>query len=232
MRFYLFAVLILVVSCRKISPAGKIEVREIPVKNYSKVNLNGKFRVFYVLSDSSFVNVETYPNLAENLQITIKKNTLDIAEKRPVQSADFYNLTLYSKQPLTHITLQDSVEFNISTEIQAPQFNLDLRKNSKFIGSLKTAKAKVEMEGNTRANLAGSAKSTSLTIKGGASLIAPYWNLNTADLTAGGNTYTEISVADSLRGIVSKTAQVVYYGDPVRALNIEKSAKVENRELP
>ena len=56
---YIFIVMIFF-SCGKISPEGKIESKDIKVEDFVSLNLDGKFRAFYVKSDSSFVNVETY----------------------------------------------------------------------------------------------------------------------------------------------------------------------------
>ena len=91
--FYLFAFLILI-SCGKISPKGKIENKDIKVEDFTNLNLEGKFRAFYIKSDSSFVNVETYKNIADNLNISVKDKTLSITENRAIKGVDLYNITI------------------------------------------------------------------------------------------------------------------------------------------
>src|SRR5690554_507714 len=104
-----------VISCGKISPKGNIENKDIPLEEFVNLNLKGKFRLFYIKSDSSFVNVETYPNILNNLRIKIKDKTLNIEEKRETKGVDFYNITVYSKYNLEQISITDSVEMNISS---------------------------------------------------------------------------------------------------------------------
>ena len=79
--------------------------------------MNGKFRAFYIKSDSSFVNVETYKNIGDNLKIKVKDKTLTISEGRKTEGVDFYNVTIYSKYNLEQVSMLNSVELNISSEI-------------------------------------------------------------------------------------------------------------------
>ena len=124
-----------IVSCGKISPKGDIETQSIHLQDFSKLNLEGKFRVFYVKTDSNAVEIETYPNLINNLDIKTENDELKISEKRKVERVDFYSLTIYSKKDLQKISLSDSVEFNGSSEIKAKNFQLNLNQSSKFIGA-------------------------------------------------------------------------------------------------
>ena len=68
-------IFLLFISCGKISPKGKIESKDFPVEDFTNINLEGKFRVFYINGEKSFVNVETYPNILNNLKIKVKDNT-------------------------------------------------------------------------------------------------------------------------------------------------------------
>ncbi len=222
---------VLMVSCGKITPQGNIEVAEIKTTDFTNLDLKGNFRVFYINADSSFVNVETYKNIADNLRIKVEDNTLKISEKRKTENVDFYNITIYSKLKATRITLTDRAEFNSSSQIQTDKFQLTLDKNAKFIGSVKSRIAELTMKGKTRANFEGFSKSAVLTISDSASIIAPYWEIGTVKINSKNGNYAEINAKDSLKGEVKNTAELVYYGDPVRSLKIDKTATVENRIL-
>ena len=119
--FYLILIFT-IFSCGKISPKGKIESKDLKVEDFTNLNLQGKFRAFYVKSDSSFVNVETYKNIADNLKISVKDKTLNIEEGSATSSIDFYNITIYSKYDLEKLSLSDSVEMNISSELKTDIF--------------------------------------------------------------------------------------------------------------
>ena len=228
--FYLL-LLIFLVSCGKITQKGKIEIKDIKVEDFTNLNLHGKFRAFFVKSDSSFVNIETYKNIADNLKITVKDKTLTIQEKRETKGVDFYNITIYSKYQLEQLSISDSVEMNISSEIKTDNFKLNLKKNAKFIGSLNSRSAEVKMTQKSRANFRGQTKNATIKISDTASLIAPYWKIENLKIHSANGNYAEVNVKDSIKGHIKNTAKLLYYNDPIRAFKVDKTANVQNKTL-
>ena len=220
-----------VISCGEISPKGNIESKDIPLDDFVNLNLEGKFRLFYIKSDSSFVNVETYPNIFNNLKIKVKDKTLNIEEKRKTKGVDFYNITVYSKYNLEKVSIADSVEMNISSEIKTDNFRLNLKNNGKFIGSVNSRRAEVDMTGKSRANFLGNTKDAVLKISDTASIIAPYWIIENLKIETKNGNYAEVNVKDSLKGDIKNTAKMVYYNDPIRAFTIDKTATVQNKKM-
>lgn len=227
---YIFTILSLI-SCGEISPKGKIDNKDMKVEDFNNLNLHGKFRAFYIKSDSSFVNIETYKNIADNLKITVNDKTLNIEEKRAAKGVDFYNITVYSKYDLSQLSISDSVEMNVSSEIKTDKFTLNLKNSGKFIGSVNTRKTDVEMNGKSRANFLGLTKNATIKISDTASLIAPYWAIENLNIESQNENYAEVNVKDSIKGNIKNTAKFIYYNDPIRAFKIEKSATVENKKL-
>lgn len=220
-----------VISCGKISPKGNIESKDIPLEEFVNLNLKGKFRLFYIKSDSSFVNVETYPNILNNLRIKIKDKTLNIEEKRETKGVDFYNVTVYSKYNLEQISIRDSVEMNISSEIKTDNFRLNLKNNGKFIGSVNSRRTEVEMTGKSRANFLGTTKDAVIKIADTSSIIAPFWMIENLKIDSKNGIYAEVNVKDSLKGSIKNTSKMVYYNDPIRAFTIDKTANVQNKKM-
>ena len=230
-NLFFLIILFSVISCGKISPKGKIENKDIKVEDFTNLNLQGKFRAFYIKSDSSFVNVETYKNITDNLNISVKDKTLSITEKRAIKGVDFYNITIYSKYDLAKLSISDSVEMNVSSEIKTDNFKLNLKNNGKFIGSVNSRKSEVEMSNKSRANFMGATKNATIKISDTASLIAPYWLIENLNISSKNENYTEVNVKDSLKGNINNTSKFIYYNNPIRAFKIEKSAFVENKKL-
>jgi len=220
-----------VISCGKISPKGNLEKKEIDVEEFVNLDLNGKFRVFYARGPKNFVEIETYPNVADNLDIDVDEKTLSIKESRGTKGVDFYNVTIYSKYNLEKVSLSDSVEMNISSEIKTDNFKLNLKNNATFMGSLNTRRAEVEMLNKSRANFLGETKDAVIKISDTASLIAPYWKITNLNLDSKNGNYAEVNVKDSLKGNVSNTAKFVYYNDPIRAFKVDKTTRVQNKKL-
>lgn len=220
-----------IISCGKIKPQGDMVSKDIPVEDFNNVNLQGKFRIFYVRGTKNFINVETYQNIADNLKIKVRDKTLNISESRPVAGADFYNITIYSKYGIGELSIADSVEFNVSSEIKTDNFKLNLKNNGKFIGSIKTRRAEVNMQDHSLANFRGFTGDAIMKLKDSASIIAPYWFIDNLNLSNENGSYAEVNVKDSLKGNVKNTSKLLYYNDPIRAFKIDKTATVNNKTL-
>ncbi|RZJ48755.1 MAG: DUF2807 domain-containing protein [Flavobacterium sp.] len=220
-----------IISCGKISPTGNLEKKDIDVEEFVNLDLDGKFRVFYARGPKNFVEIETYPNIADNLDIDVDDKTLSIKENRGTKGVDFYNVTIYSKYNLEKVSLSDSVEMNISSEIKTDNFRLNLKNNATFMGSVNTRRAEVEMLNRSRANFLGETKDAVIKISDTASLIAPYWKIVNLNIDSKNGNYAEVNVKDSLKGNIQNTAKFLYYNDPIRAFKVEKSTKVENKKL-
>lgn len=230
-NYYLLILVFVLSSCGKISPKGNIEKKDIDVAEFTNLDLEGKFRVFYARGPKTFVEIETYPNVANNLDIDVKDKVLTIKEKRGTKGVDFYNVTIYSKYNLEKISISDSVEMNISSEIKTDNFKLNLKNNATFMGSVNTRRAEVEMLNRSRANFLGETKNAVIKISDTASLIAPYWKITNLNIDSKNGNYAEVNVKDSLKGHIQNTAKFLYYNDPIRAFKIDKTTRVENKKL-
>lgn len=232
MKNLIYIVLILsLFSCGKVSPKGDITSKDVKVEDFVNLNLEGNFRAFYVKSDSSFVNVETYKNVGDNLKIKVKDKTLSVTEGRKTEGVDFYNITIYSKYNVEQISMSESVELNVSSEIKTDNFKLNLKNNAKFIGSVNSRRAEVEMTQKSRANFLGKTKDAFLKISDTASIIAPYWTIENLNIDSKNGNYAELNVKDSLKGSIKNTAKLTYYNDPISAIKIDETATVQNKEL-
>lgn len=232
MKNTFYALLLLaVVSCGKVSPKGNIERKDVDVSEFVNLDLEGKFRVFYARGTKNFVEIETYPNVADNLDVDVKDKTLSIKEKRGTKGVDFYNVTIYSKYNLEKVAISDSVEMNISSEIKTDNFRLNLKNYATFMGSVNTRRAEVEMLNRSRANFLGQTKDAVIKISDTASLIAPYWKIENLNIDSKNGNYAEVNVEDSLKGHIQNTAKFIYYNDPIRAVKIDKETRVENKKL-
>ena len=218
-------------SCGKVSPKGDIVRNDVKIDDFVNLSLNGNYRAFYIKSDSSFVNVETYKNVGDNLKIKVKNKTLSISESRDMEGVDFYNVTIYSKYNLEQVSMSGYAELNISSEIKTDNFKLNLKNNAKFIGSVNSRRTEIEMTGKSRANFLGKTKDAALKISDTASIIAPYWTIQNLDLDSQNGNYAELNVEDSLKGSVKNTAKLTYYNDPISAIKITETATVQHKEL-
>ena len=228
---YLFIFSIIIVSCGKVSPKGEIQSKDVELAEFSKLELKGKFRVFYVQSPHNFVNVETYPNFFDNLNIEVKDKNLSIKEKSETDKVDFYNITIYGKNPFDVIKIADSVELNISSQMKVENFALHLKDNAKFIGSVISEKSEIEMANKSRANLLGKTTLAKLNIKDTASIISPYWYIKDLEIESQNGNYAELNVDEEIKGKISNTSKLIYYGNPSKKLKVTEKATLENKKI-
>lgn len=227
----IFWISFLMISCGKVSPKGELISKDIEIEDFTELDLNGKFRVFFVNNPKNFIAIETYNNVADNLNIKVKNNILSINEKSETENVDFYNITIYSKQNPKKITLKDGVELNVSGEIKVNQIKVELKDNAKFIGAISAENADIEMQNLSRANFSGNAKYATIKISDTAGLIAPYWKITNLNLESKNGNYTEVNVKDTLKGFLKNTAKLLYYNEPINKLNADRTTKIENRVL-
>ena len=228
--FYLILIFT-AVSCGKVTPKGEIQSKDVELAEFSKLDLKGKFRVFYIQSPHNFVNVETYPNVFDNLKIEAKDKVLTITENDPTDKVDFYNITIYGKNPFDEIKMADSVELNISSQMKVENFSLHLKDNAKFIGSVISEKSTIEMLNKSRANLLGKTALAKLSIKDTASIISPYWYIQDLEIDSENGNYAELNVDEEIKGKIKNTSKLVYYGDPAKKVNLTEKATIEKRKI-
>ena len=232
MKNILYLILIFsLFSCGKVGPKGDIHSKDVKVEDFVNLDLDGNFRAFYVKSDSSYVNIETYENVVENLKVKAKNKTLTISESRETAGVDFYNVTIYSKYNLEQVSVSKYAELNISSEIKTDNFRLNLKNNAKFIGSVNSRRAEVNMTEKSRANFLGKTKDAVLKISDTASIIAPYWMIDHLNIDSKNENYAELNIKDSLKGTIKNTSKLTYYNDPISAIKIDEKATVQHKEL-
>lgn len=219
-------------SCGKIKPEGIIQSKNINIAPFSKLDLEGKYRLFFVQSKENFINIETYPNLARNLEISIQDSTLSIHEKRKTAGFDFYTITIYGKKSLNNIKISDSIEMNVSGSLKSKSLKINIEDNAKFIGNLDTKETYLTMIDKSRANFGGSTEKAFINISNSASLIAPFWFINFTKINSKNENYAEINTLSDISGIIDNSAQLIYYGNPSSGLKIGKNTKVINKKQP
>ena len=150
MKNLLYIVVVLVlVSCGKIQPEGnEIKTQEVKIEEFSALHLEGNFKVSYIQSTENKLTVETYPNIFENLKIKIKDKELTISEKRKTEGVEVYNIILYSSGKISKMKMQNSAEFNISSQMMMDDFSLKMEDNTKFAGAILSNKAEINLYDN------------------------------------------------------------------------------------
>lgn len=231
-KLFLFLYLCLnLISCSKISPKGEIEVKDKSVENFAKLNLKGNFKVFFAKGNQNIVSVETYPNVYKNLDIEVENGILTIEENRKTDQVDFYSITIFGKNDLNEISLADQVEMNVSGQVKSPNFSLNLKDHSKFMGAVISEKSSVEMTQKANANILGETKNLNLKLTDSASIMAPYFYVENLELNAKNNASAGLNIDNEMKGTLENTSKLIFYGEPLNKLIKKDKSSVENRKL-
>ena len=231
-KLFLFLYLCLnLISCSKISPSGEIEVKDKSVENFAKLNLKGNFKVFFAKGNQNIVSVETYPNIYKNLDIEVENGILTIEENRKTDQVDFYSITIFGKNDLNEISLADQVEMNVSGQVKSPNFSLNLKDHSKFMGAVISEKSSVEMTQKANANILGETKNLNLKLTDSASIMAPYFYVENLELNAKNDASAGLNIDNEMKGTLENTSKLIFYGEPLNKLIKKDKSSVENRKL-
>lgn len=230
-NFLKIFILVGIISCSKISPKGEIEVKDVTVENFTKLNLKGDFKVFFAKGNQNLVSVETYPNVYKNLDIEVENGILTIEENRKPENVDFYSITIFGKNDLNEISLADQVEMNVSGKVKTPEFSLHLKGNSKFMGAVIAPKSKIEMAEKSNANILGETKNLNLKLTDSASIMAPYFYVENLELNAKNDASAGLNIDNEMKGTLENTSKLIFYGEPLNKLTKKDKASVENRKL-
>ncbi len=218
-------------ACSKISPKGEIEVKDVTVENFTKLNLKGDFKVFFAKGNQNLVSVETYPNVYKNLDIEVENGILSIEENRKTDQVDFYNITIFGKNDLNEVSLSDKVEMNVSGKVKTPEFSLHLKGNSKFMGAVIVPKSKIEMAEKSNANILGETKNLNLKLADSASIMAPYFYIENLEILSKNGASAGLNIDQEMKGTLENTSKLIFYGEPLNKLTKKDKASVENRKL-
>ena len=220
-------ILIILVSCKKIQPEGnEIKTQELKIEEFSALHLDGNFKVSYIQSTENKLMVETYPNIFENLEIKVKDKELTISEKRKTEGVEVYNIILYSSGKISKMKMQNSAEFNISSQMMMDDFSLKMEDNTKFTGAILSNKAEINLYDNARLEMFGKTLEAEVVMRDSAVMVSPYWFVNNLKIKAEDDVSAEISVEEKLEGKLKNNAKLSYKGNPVKKVLEEDKALI------
>ncbi len=206
-------------------------MKDLTVENFTKLNLNGDFKVFFAKGSQNLVSVETYPNIYKNLDIEVKNGILIIEENRKPENIDFYSITIFGKNDLSEISLAENVEMNVSGQVKSSEFLLNLKDNSKFMGAVVSEKSKIDMAQKSNANILGETKILNLKLADSASIMAPYFYVENLEMNAKNGTSAGLNIDNEMKGTLENTSKLIFYGNPLNKLTKKNQSSVENRKL-
>ena len=228
MKNFLYIVVVLVlISCGKIQPEGnEIKTQEVKIEEFSALHLEGNFKVSYIQSTENKLIVETYPNIFENLKIKVKDKELTISEKRKTEGVEVYNIILYSSGKISKMKMQNSAEFNISSQMMMDDFSLKMEDNTKFTGAILSNKTEINLYDNARLEMFGKTLEAEVVMRDSAVMVSPYWFVNNLKIKAEDDALAEISVEEKLEGKLKNNAKLNYKGNPVKKVLEEDKALI------
>ena len=151
---------------------------------------------------------------------------MTISEKRKTEGVEVYNIILYSSGKISKMKMQNSAEFNISSQMMMDDFSLKMEDNTKLAGAILSNKAEINLYDNARLELFGKTLEAEVVMRDSAVMMSPYWFVNNLKIKAEDDVSAEISVDEKLEGKLKNNAKLSYTGNPVKKVLEEDKALI------
>lgn len=238
-----------IASDKAIVGNGKIASKNIAVKPFNQIIINGAFDITLQHGKKENITVTTDSNILPyfNASVIDNKLTIDMEKgvvtsptqiKLIITTKPLHKITLSGKNNLiatklktSYLTLNIGGKNSVNLQGSIKNFNLNLDGDSQLQATVYNANdVKVKSGGNTNIDLAGSTKVLHITTAG--KVIVSANNLIANDVTVHSYGDSDITV-NALKALNIKTAgksTVKYYGDPVIEKNVYGEAAVKKME--
>lgn len=226
---YLIFPALILFSCNSgVKGEGTADIaQDYMIDNYKNIEATGKFKLLLVPNDSAYISVQTHANLIENLEIYNQGSTLNISEKKPIDSFESYVVYVYYNQDIEKITISDRVLMEtqddlITEEIRITandatiirQFNL-IAKDAKIIANNKS-----EIE------ISGRATTALLKAKEYAKMELEDLDIKVAEVDLAGESDVKAKISKELTGRVLNNSTLYYEGTPSKDVDVKDRGEI------
>lgn len=229
--FLLSLIGLFLTSCNSsITGEGSADMaQDYKISNFTEIKAKGLFKLMLVESDSTYVSVQTHKNLIENMDISNSGNTLNIAEKKNVDSFESYEVYVYYSQTIEVIKIDGKILLESAGNLIGKGLKIETKGNTTIDQFSTTIKdLEIEAKDNSEITLKGEAtklkvNAENVTVVNLSELIS-----NIADVYLSDEAKAKINVKNELNGKISNNALLEYQGNPKKDVDVKDRGKIQN----
>ncbi|WBW98387.1 head GIN domain-containing protein [Oceanirhabdus sp. W0125-5] len=209
--------------------SGIKETKTFDLKGFKKISASHVFQVTIEKSDEFYVEVTYDDNLAEDIKVEVKGDTLklymdkkfnynNVEVKATIKMPDIYGI---KGSGVCDFELEEGFDFD-------HDLNLDFSGVSKLRGKISTGNIEIDISGCSSVSLKGSGKELSCDVSGVSDLDLENFIVDNADVEVSGSSTAEINTNGKIKVDASGTSTLKYKGDAtIDSLDVSGVAKVK-----
>ena len=220
-----------ITSCMNNLPVrgnGTIIKKEIQLKEFEKIELDGIFKVFLKQGDKAKLEVETDENLLDCIGANVRNSKLTIKLKKPVHSTKGINIYLTFNK-INNIEVSGHSYVVSSDRLNFVRLDMAVSGTSKMIAEVNAVSLKMEASDNSSVKFSGNVFSADIAASGIANIDAANMNIDDLKLSVSGNAASMVNVINSFDVNASGNAQVLYKGTPDMKESVSGNATVNKK---
>lgn len=232
-RAYRLALILLVLaialgSCSNstcIKGEGAIENRSLQLDLFSKIEVNGSFKVYLTQGPVQQVEVKGEPNILSQLNTTVSNNTWKIEHKECIRRNK--DVEVYITMPaLQEVYLNGSGRISTQNTFTVTALPVTLNGSGKIDMNVKASQVTTRVIGSGEITLQGDTEQHSINISSSGRVQAFSLLAKNATVNLSGSGVAEVNAGNTLTVQISGSGSVYYTGSPTVSSSISGSGKV------
>ncbi len=188
--------------------------RSFDVENFSKLQIEGPFRVNINQGERYELSVTGSKESMDDVEITNRDGKLEINFDRPFSTVNSEMMEVNLSMPqLDAIRLNANAQVNVRN-ITTDQLDVDLSGSSKAFMEASTQRISINLRGASSLKLFGDSRQMDATLSGAAQLEALEFAVDNASLETSGAAKAEVNVRQELNADAEDTSRIQYLGGP------------------
>lgn len=229
---FLFLFSLILFSCKNgVNGEGDAQMAlDFKVEPFNAVTAAGKFKLILIPNDSSYVSVQTHKNLIENMDIYVQSGTLNLKEKKSVDSFESYVVYLYFNRDLKEIDIAQKVLLESSSTLTFEKIDISAEDEAVVRQFVMNAKeADLSVDDKAEMSIGGNATTVDLKSKGYAKVELEALNTKVLEVDLSGETDVLANVNKELKGRVLENATLTYIGSAIKDVDVKDNGEILNK---
>jgi hypothetical protein len=192
---------------------GKVDVREISVESFERINIGGNYDVTLIKSNDTKVVIETDENLQNYINTELYDKTLNINNVHNLKSTDGINIEIYYHE-INKIYSTGASKLSNDGILETEELIINLSGAGAINLEIQTSKVKVNLTGAGVIVLSGDTDFQETHISGAGGLSANELRSKTCSINLSGLGGAEVHVVEKLEATITGVGGIVYSGNP------------------
>ncbi|HOY32734.1 MAG TPA: head GIN domain-containing protein [Bacteroidales bacterium] len=210
------AIICSITSCSNHDPLkgnGKLLTKDVQVGEFSKLEIEGFFKVILTQGETPKLSIEADENLIEYINVKVSNKKLKIRSKKNIRGSKDISIYL-TFNSLDQIMVSGYTSVSSAADLNFDKLNLELSGNCKLDMNLNCVGLNAEISGNSNAALSGAVLTANFDVSGASKVEAFELYIDDLKLNASGNASARVNIINKFDVNVSGAAGVEYQGTP------------------